>query len=172
MVAFADADGSTPVASLEDVIKPVQTGSTDVAIGSRRHPDATIKSHQTAARRRMGDVFAWVARRMLSTTAYDYQCGAKAFSMDAWQSIQPHINETGFAWDLEVIAIAGALNRSIEEIPVEWDDDPDSTVNPISTTLSMARALVTIRYRIDTLQDTEQTQITESKEEIPSKYQD
>lgn len=153
VVAFADADGSTPVSSLEDVIKPVQTGSTDVAIGSRRHPDATIESHQTAARRRMGDVFAWVARRMLPPTAYDYQCGAKAFSMDAWESIQPHITETGFAWDLEVIAIAGALNHSIEEIPVVWDDDPDSTVNPVSTTLSMARALVSIRYRINTIDE-------------------
>jgi hypothetical protein len=92
--------------------------------------------------------------------------------MDVWQSIQPHITETGFAWDLEVIAIAEALNHSIEEIPVVWDDDPDSTVNPVSTTFSMARALVSIRYRINTIDEVEQSQITKSNEEIPAKYQD
>lgn len=151
ILVFSDADGATPATSVIDVIGPIERGETDIAIGSRRHPESIVKTHQTFYRRRMGDAFAWVARRILPTSVYDYQCGTKALSADAWKSIRPQIQESGFAWDLEVIAVAGAQNLSIEEVPVEWNDASDSTVNPISTPVNLARALLTVRFRIDSL---------------------
>lgn len=96
----------------------------------------------------MGDVFAWTARRLLPTSAYDYQCGAKGLTAEAWQQLRPHLYESGFAWDLELIAMAGAKDLQIEEIPVTWRDDPESTVDPFSTAVNMASALVSIRHRV------------------------
>lgn len=152
ILAFADADGATPADSLQEVIRPVSEDAVEFTIGSRRHPEAIIQTHQTVLRRKMGDVFAWLARRTLPTSLYDYQCGAKALSADTWDELRAHIHEAGFAWDLELIAVAGALGYDIREVPITWDDAPDSTVNPITTALNMGSTLLEIRHRVKAIQ--------------------
>lgn len=149
--AFADADGATRSQSLVDVIEPVRDGAVGLAVGSRRHPDATVMSHQTVVRRRMGGIFSWLARRLMSVSLYDYQCGAKSVSAEQWADIKPHIHETGFAWDLELIAVADALGNDIMEVPITWDDNSVSTVDPVITPIKMAIAMVRIRWRVRSL---------------------
>ena len=153
VLGFADADGSTPADSFATVVERVVDGSADLATGSRRHPAADVQSHQTFARRRLGDGFAWLARRFLDEALYDYQCGAKALTADAWRAVRPHLYEPGFAWDIELIAVANALGQSIDEIPVQWEDHPESTVSTVDTTLRLARALVTSRHRARVLRE-------------------
>lgn len=147
VLAFADADGSTPAGELARVVEPVRSGGADVAVGSRRHPDATVTSHQTFARRRLGDAFAWLARRLLDVKLYDYQCGAKAVTGDAWEQIRRHIYEPGFAWDVELVAVADALGLRVEEVPVTWHDRRGSTVAPVRASYRFARTLFTVRGR-------------------------
>ncbi|MFB6224649.1 MAG: glycosyltransferase [Haloarcula sp.] len=147
VLAFVDADGSTPVASLGRVLEPVTGDRTDLAVGSRRHPDAIVASHQTFARRFLGDGFAWLASQLLDASLYDYQCGAKAISATAWARIRDHLYEPGFAWDVELIAIAAAKDLRIAEVPIEWEDQPGSTVSPIRTSLDLFQALLTARHR-------------------------
>ncbi len=144
---FVDADGSTPVESVADVLEPVQEERAALAVGSRRHPAATVASHQTFARRRMGDVFAWLARRALTPSLYDYQCGAKAIDREAWQAVRHHLYETGFAWDIELVAVVGALGYEIVEVPIVWEDAPGSTVSPVATAVRLARGLAVSRHR-------------------------
>ncbi|PSQ40515.1 dolichol-P-glucose transferase [Halobacteriales archaeon SW_12_71_31] len=146
VLAFADADGSTPVDSVADVVAAVEDGA-GVGVGSRRHPAADVRSHQTLARRRLGDAFAWLARRLLATDLYDYQCGAKAVRVAVWRRLREHLYEPGFAWDVELVAVAGALGLTVEEVPVTWIDRPDSTVDPLRTPLELLPALVTVRHR-------------------------
>ncbi|WP_254831663.1 glycosyltransferase [Haloglomus salinum] len=153
VLAFADADGSTPPESLATVVTPVLDGRTDLAVGSRRHPDSEVVGHQTLARRRLGDGFAWLARRLLDADCYDYQCGAKAISADAWERVRPHLYEAGFAWDVELIAMAGALGLRVLEVPIEWEDQPGSTVDPVDTAISLGTALFVARHRAKRLQD-------------------
>ena len=147
VLAFADADGSTPADSLADVVAPVVDGTAAVAVGSRRHPDATVSSHQTLVRRRLGDAFAAAARRLLDARLYDYQCGAKALSADAWTRVRDHLYEPGFAWDVELVAMAGALDLPLVEVPIVWEDRPGSTVSPVRTSLALGRALLAARHR-------------------------
>lgn len=147
VLAFADADGSTPADSVGDVIAPVASGEFDLAAGSRRHPDARVQSHQKTLRRFLGDGFAWLARRLLVPDLHDYQCGAKAVSANFWARLRRHLTESGFAWDIELLAVAGALGGKIAEVPVVWEDKPESTVDPVSDTLSMFTGLLTARHR-------------------------
>jgi glycosyltransferase involved in cell wall biosynthesis len=153
VLAFADADGSTPAPSIADVIRPVVEDDADLAVGSRRHPEATVESHQTVARRHLGDGFAWLARRLLDVGLYDYQCGAKALTTDAWDRVGPHLREPGFAWDIELLAVADAVGCRIAEVPVVWEDRPESTVSPVRTSLRLARGLVVSRHRARLLRD-------------------
>lgn len=153
VLAFADADGSTPPASLVDVIDPVLDGRVDLSVGSRRHPEADVRSHQTYARRILGDWFAWFARRMLDGELYDYQCGAKAISAAAWSEVRDHLFESGFAWDVELVAVAGALDLRIDEVPITWEDQPGSTVSPVRTSIDLAGALFAARHRAKRIKD-------------------
>lgn len=147
VLLFVDADGSTPVHSAARILEPLYEGRADVAVGSRRHPDSRVTSHQTFARRRLGDGFAWLARRLLEAELYDYQCGAKAVTAEWWERVRAHLYESGFAWDLELVAMAAAIGARVIEVPIEWEDKPGSTVSPVGTALSLARALVVVRHR-------------------------
>jgi len=153
VLAFADADGSTPVDSLVDVVEPVRTGGAHLSVGSRRHPDADVGSHQTFARRFLGDGFAWLAGTLLSVSLNDYQCGAKAITAEAWGQVRAHLYEPGFAWDVELVAIAGALDLHVAEVPIHWEDRPGSTVSPVRDSVNLFKALLTARHRAKQLSD-------------------
>jgi len=150
---FADADGSTPVDSLADIVAPVRQRQAALAIGSRRHPDAEIADEQSILRQFLGDGFSWLAGSLLPVTLHDYQCGAKVVDADAWNQVHEHLYEPGFAWDVELIAMAGAFDLSITEVPVQWEDRPGSTVDPIADAARMFRALLTSRHRAKQLTD-------------------
>lgn len=168
VLAFADADGSTPASSLTDVIDQVRDGAADLATGSRRHPDSTVATHQTFARRFMGDGFAWLARRLLAVPLHDYQCGAKAISANGWHAVREHLYEPGFAWDVELLAMAGALDLSVAEVPIEWHDKPGSTVSPIRDSFRLAQALVRSRHRAKQLSDDRLHRAIASRRETPT----
>ena len=144
---FADADGATPVDSLESIYDPVRTERAALAVGSRRHPDASVDQNQTAVREFLGDCFSGLASSLLPVRLHDYQCGAKAIDAAAWNCIKDDLYEPGFAWDVELIAMAGAHDLTVTEVPVEWEDRPGSTVDPVEDSLRMFRALLTSRHR-------------------------
>ena len=150
-LAFTDADGSTPAAELGRVVDALD--GADLAVGSRRHPDATVIGHRTWGRRFLGDGFAWLARRLLAADLHDYQCGAKAVTAEAWATIRGHLYEPGFGWDVELVAMAAALDRRIVEVPIEWEDQPGSTVDPVATVVDLGAALFTARHRAKRLGD-------------------
>jgi len=142
--AFADADGSTPAPEFERIVAALE-GPVDLAVGSRRHPDATVTSTQSPVRESMGDAFAWLARRCLDVKLYDYQCGAKAVTAESWQQVREDLTEPGFAWDIELIALASTVGLRVREVPIEWHDHPDSTVAPVRTSMHLMAALVRAR---------------------------
>ncbi|MUV60486.1 glycosyltransferase [Halobacterium sp. CBA1126] len=155
VLAFVDADGATPAASLAKVLAPVEDGDADLAVGSRRHPNADVAGHQTFARRFLGDGFAWLARRLLDVDLYDYQCGAKAVTSEGWERVRDHLYEPGFAWDVELVAMAGALDLRVREVPIEWEDQPGSTVSPVETSVALFRALLASRHRSKLLRNSQ-----------------
>jgi len=169
VLAFADADGATPAASVAEVVATARDGTADLAVGSRRHPSATVESHQTLARRYLGDAFAWLARRLLAVGLYDYQCGAKALTAPGWCRVREHLYEPGFAWDVELVAIAGALGLAVAEIPVRWNDRPGSTVSPVRDSLRLGSALLAARHRAERLRNSSvHTAIAARREESPA----
>lgn len=149
VLAFVDADGSTATDSVETIVARAREGEPEVVVGTRRHPEADVLSSQSALRERLGDGFAWLARRLLAVSVSDYQCGAKAIDAEAWTDVCPHLREHGFAWDVELIAVADALGYRVEEVPVTWADAPESTVSSVETPLELARGAVRARRRAD-----------------------
>jgi glycosyltransferase involved in cell wall biosynthesis len=142
---FVDADGSTDIESVERVVEPVLAGSANLAVGSRRHPDAAVSNSQSHLRGSLGDCFAWLARRALPVALHDYQCGTKAIDTESWALVREDLYEAGFGWDVNLVAAAGRHSLSVREVPVSWSDTPGSTVDPFTTTLSLGGALCRVQ---------------------------
>ena len=151
ILVFVDADGSIPAKSVEKVCDSIIKLDVDLAVGSRRHPDSNIKFHQGNVRKLLGDGFSFLSRVLLEVKLYDYQCGVKAIDRKVWEEVQRDIERKGFSWDIELISIVSMRGYNIKEIPIEWDDQPGSTVKIIPTMLELFNALFTVRRKIKKL---------------------
>ena len=89
---------------------------------------------------------------MVNVVASDTQCGFKAFRAPAGKLLF-HLSEAkGFAFDVEVLALAQLLGFRIVEVPVEWVEAKGTTVRPIRDPLLMMRDLMRTRRRCQRLE--------------------
>src|SRR5437899_1198097 len=77
----------------------------------------------------------------------DTQCGAKAARHDVWRQLLADSCEDGFAWDVEVVALARQLGIDVREVPVDWRHDDRSRVRVARDGVAMLRAIPRIRSR-------------------------
>ena len=105
---FSDADLSTPIADVEQLIDAIDGGA-DVAIGSRALPDSDVRVRQAWWRQSMGRVFNQIVRRAAVPDLYDTQCGFKCFRAEAAQQIFARQRMTRFSFDVELLWIARKL---------------------------------------------------------------
>ena len=60
---------------------------------------------------------------------HDTQRGFKVFSQRAATDIFPRLTIFGWGFDIEALALARKFGYKIKEVPVIWNNDPDSKVN-------------------------------------------
>ncbi len=60
---------------------------------------------------------------------WDTQCGFKAFSAQAAETVFSKSKIDRWGFDIEALALARKLKYRIEVVPVYWINDPDSKVN-------------------------------------------
>jgi dolichyl-phosphate beta-glucosyltransferase len=70
----------------------------------------------------VGSIFAKVARLSLRLPVLDTQCGFKMFRRETAQRIFSAVTETGYLFDLELLALAHHHGDRIVEVPVSWGD--------------------------------------------------
>lgn len=142
---MCDADGSMPATELPALFNPVATGRTDVAIGSRYASGARTEEAQPRWRRAWSRLCNWFIQRTVVAGVADTQCGYKAFSAEAAEAAFSRATVDGWAFDLEILALADRLGFAIAEIPVRWSDDPSSRVSPVRDFFAVLREWATIR---------------------------
>jgi len=97
----------------------------------------------------MGRVFRLIRRAIgLVPDLRDTQCGFKLFTAPAARDIFAKVQEEGFAFDCEVLAIGESLGYRTREVGVRWHNEPDSRVRPLRDPWRMFRALWRIRRRV------------------------
>jgi dolichyl-phosphate beta-glucosyltransferase len=143
-----DADCSMPPEELPRLLAPIVAGKAEIAIGSRYAPGArTVKQPRYRVLwSRLCNKFIqrWLVPRVLDT-----QCGFKAFTSGAARNLFGSATIDGWAFDLEVLALARRRGFAIEEIGVEWKDDGNSRVNPLKDFWKVIREALTIRRNLD-----------------------
>jgi dolichyl-phosphate beta-glucosyltransferase len=123
---FSDADGSTPIEEIDKLLKVLERGDTDIAIGSRYMQESEVVKAQPKFRVVWSRLTNKLVQRMLLPGIADPHCGFKAFTADAAKKVFQRCTIDGWSFDLEALAIAQQLHLKITEVPVKWANDERS----------------------------------------------
>ncbi len=123
---FLDVDLSTPISEFRKFLPYLSTHT--VLIGSRKMSGAKYLAKQSTARVYMGKFFTLLSRAVLGMNLTDFNCGFKCFSNQASKDIFAKTTLNRWGLDCEALFIAKKLSIPIKEIPVNWTNDPNSTV--------------------------------------------
>ncbi|HHV62461.1 MAG TPA: glycosyltransferase family 2 protein [Firmicutes bacterium] len=126
-ILFSDADLSTPIGEAKKLIYWLSRGY-DVVIGSRALAGSRITIPQPLHRRIMGRVFNHLVQLVAIRGIQDTQCGFKAFTREAAQTLFPMQRVDGFAFDVEILYLARQFGFKIKEVPVEWRNSQGTRV--------------------------------------------
>lgn len=147
---FMDADLSTPLPEIDGFLAHFAADpEVDILIGNRQHPDSEILQRQSLLRRKMGQTFNLVLRRLTGLACRDTQCGFKAFRRAAREAIFPRQTLDGFAFDVEILLLARRLGFPVLDLPVRWTHTPGSKVHMWHDSLRMLRDAFRVRRIVD-----------------------
>ena len=144
---FFDADLSTPLSEIPNVIEPIANGEVDIAFGSRALDRTLIGIHQPWRREQGGRVFNLLVRVATGLPFWDTQCGFKAFRLDVSRPILEAARIDGFAFDVELLYLAHRAGLRIREVPVRWNHAEGSKVSFFRDSLRMLREVIALRAR-------------------------
>ena len=139
VVAYMDVDLSTDLNALLPLVAPLLSGHSDVAIGSRLA--RTSRVVRGPRRELISRGYNLILRSALRTRFSDAQCGFKALTAEAARALLPHVRDTAWFFDTELLVLAERSGLRIAEVPVDWVDDPDSRVDIVSTALADLRGM-------------------------------
>lgn len=141
---FTDADLSTPIEELAKMLDAFNRGA-DVVIGSRRLDRSLVKKPQPWYREWIGMLGNKIVQSALLRGYEDTQCGFKGCTAHAAEYIFSRTIINGFAFDVEMLYLAQQLGFRIEQIAVEWYNDPRTRVRAIRDTVRTLYEIFLIR---------------------------
>ncbi|MQF69326.1 glycosyltransferase family 2 protein [SAR202 cluster bacterium AD-804-J14_MRT_500m] len=142
IVGYMDVDLSTNLSALPKLIQSIEEGC-DIAIGSRLVQGA--KTSRSFKRELISRIYNFIVQRMFFVSFHDVQCGFKIISRHATKALVPLVRNNNWFFDTELLLIASNLGFRINEVPVEWVEDPDSRVKVVKTAWEDFRGLLRLR---------------------------
>ncbi len=142
VVAYVDVDLSTDLRALPPLVAPLLSGHSDIAIGTRLGRGSRVV--RGAKREFVSRGYNLLLRRVMGVTFTDAQCGFKAMRRDVAQRVLPLVEDTGWFFDTELLIIGERAGLRIHEVPVDWIDDENSSVDIVATATADLRGLVRV----------------------------
>ena len=145
VVSYMDVDLSTDLAHLPDLVGMVAGGGYDVASGSRlaRGSETT----RSLKREVISRCYVLIIRTFFPRLRIsDAQCGFKAASRRAVETVVPGIEDRAWFFDTELLVRSQQAGLRVGELPVRWVEDPDTKVHIVSTATEDLRGLVRLRF--------------------------
>ncbi|HEX4102211.1 MAG: bifunctional glycosyltransferase family 2/GtrA family protein [Pseudonocardiaceae bacterium] len=139
VLAYMDVDLSTDLAAVLPLIAPLVSGHSDLAIGTRLHRGSRVI--RGAKREFISRSYNLMVRHTLSTRFSDATCGFKAIRREVAVHLLPLIEDNAWFFDTELLVLAERGGLRIHEVPVDWIDDPDSSVHIVNTAMADLRGI-------------------------------
>lgn len=146
-VVFMDADNATPISEIEKFWPYLQEGY-EVVIGDR-YMDETHRAKQPWYRTLLSRGSNMLIQFVLIPHIHDTQAGFKAFDAQAAKKIFKQITIHGWAFDMELLAIALHMSYRIKPVSIIREEHGGSTVPP-SAFIQSLRDLFIIKWRMIT----------------------
>jgi dolichyl-phosphate beta-glucosyltransferase len=145
IVMFTDADLSAPIREAERLFDAIKNGA-DIAIGSRWLDRSRQIHRQPLYRQLFGRCFNLITRTVMGLRFADTQCGFKAFTRQAAQTVFQLQTIEGWGFDPETLFIAGKRHLRIEEVPVTWSHDERTHLSYLRDGFHMLHEMAIIRW--------------------------
>ncbi|MEH0109377.1 bifunctional glycosyltransferase family 2/GtrA family protein [Tersicoccus sp. MR15.9] len=142
VLAYMDVDLSTDLAALGPLVAPLISGHSDVSIGTRLARGSRVV--RGAKREFISRSYNLLLRSSLGARFSDAQCGFKAIRGDVARMLLPYTEDNAWFFDTELLVLAERSGLRIAEVPVDWTDDPDSTVDIVRTAVDDVKGIVRI----------------------------
>lgn len=145
IVMFTDADLSAPIREAELLFDAIRGGA-DIAIGSRWLERTRQTHRQPLYRQFFGRCFNLVTRTVMGLHYADTQCGFKAFTRAAAQTVFQLQTIERWGFDPEILFIASKRHLRVQEVPVTWGHDERSRMSYLRDGMHMLREMAIIRW--------------------------
>lgn len=165
LLLFSDADLSSPIQEATKLFAALAEGA-EVAIGSRWLRRELQTERQPFYRQLFGRVFNLHLRLLLGLGFKDTQCGFKAFTARAAQTLFPRQKIERWGFDPELLFLARKFGLPVREIAVEWAHDNRSKISYVKDGLHMGAETLRVRWYSLTGQYASSGQ--RAKQQIPS----
>lgn len=146
ILLLSDADLSSPIYEARKLFDAIEKDGADIAIGSRWLQKETQTQRQPFYRQVSGRIFNLMLRFVLGLKQKDTQCGFKAFTRQAAQSVFPPQRIERWGFDPEILFLADKFKLKTAEIPVEWANDERSKINPLTDGFRMLLEMLRVRW--------------------------
>lgn len=148
-VFICDADLAMPIEELPRFFPTTLGGEYDIAIGSREVAGAK-RYHEPWYRHVMGRIFNFVVRVLAVPRIQDTQCGFKSLRREIAQELFTLQTIDGWAFDVEILALAQQRGYQILEVGIPWYYGEGSRVDPLLDSLRMIKEVLRVRRNIRT----------------------
>ena len=142
VLVYLDEDLSTDLSALGPLVAPLLSGHSDLAIGTRLSRSSRVVRGGT--REFVSRSYNFLLRRTMGVGFSDAQCGFKAIRREAAERLLPLVEDTGWFFDTELLILAERSGLRIHEVPVDWVDDPDSSVDIVSTAAADLKGMLRV----------------------------
>jgi putative flippase GtrA len=147
VLAYMDVDLSTDLAALLPLVAPLISGHSDLAIGTRLSGGSRVV--RGAKRELISRCYNLLLRGTLAASFSDAQCGFKAIRADVARRLLPLVEDDSWFFDTELLILAQRTGLRIHEVPVDWVDDPHSTVDIRATAVADLKGIVRLSRTLD-----------------------
>ena len=144
---YMDVDLSTGLEALPGLVASIIYEGYEVAIGSRLSKGSRVVNRSLKREVTSRGYNTLIQLFFPMTRFKDAQCGFKAVSRRAAENLVPLVEDNAWFFDTELLLLAGKAGYPIKEIPVHWEDDPDTRVKIISTAWEDIKGLLRLRLR-------------------------
>ena len=133
IVGYMDVDLATGLDALLPLIAPLLSGHSDLAIGTRLGRGASVV--RGTKREAASRLYNLVVHLTMRSGFSDAQCGFKALRTEVARALLPLVEDNSWFFDTELLVLAERNGLRIHEVPVDWVDDPVSSVHVARTAL-------------------------------------
>ncbi len=145
---MCDADLAMPIEELSRFFPKNIGREYDIAIASREAPESR-RYNEPWYRHVMGRVFNFIVRILAVPGIQDTQCGFKALRRDVAHDLLPLLTIDGWAFDVELLALAVRRGYDVIEVGIPWYYGEGSRVNPVQDSFHMFREVLRVRRNLN-----------------------